>query len=208
MISLLITIAGVHLVALMSPGPDVFFVSQTAMSKSRSAAMCGVIGITLGMAFWSALSIQGLQILFEHFAWLQKIIMTAGGLYLCWIGFSLLKSVFAKPAGDTAKLELKDSCFKTFLFGLFVNLSNPKALIYFSSIFSLFITPGMDTTVQIWIFALVVAEAFLWFAFVALVLGMPVCRRKYQNVSRWIDFGAGALFMLFGGALCIESIRS
>lgn len=169
--------------------------------------MCGVIGITLGMAFWSALSIQGLQILFEHFAWLQKIIMAAGGLYLCWMGFSLLRSSFTKPSGDASRLELKDSCFKTFLFGLFVNLSNPKALIYYSSIFSLFITPGMGVAEQVWIFTFVVIESFLWFAFVALVLGMPACRRKYQKASRWIDFGAGALFMLFGGALCIESLR-
>ena len=39
---LFLTVALVHLVALMAPGPDFFFVSQTAVSRSRSEAMQGV----------------------------------------------------------------------------------------------------------------------------------------------------------------------
>ena len=43
---LFLTVALVHLVALMAPGPDFFFVSQTAVSRSRAEAMQGVVGIT------------------------------------------------------------------------------------------------------------------------------------------------------------------
>ena len=35
MLMLFLTVAMVHIVALMSPGPDFFFVSQTAVSRSR-----------------------------------------------------------------------------------------------------------------------------------------------------------------------------
>ena len=51
MLMLFLTVALVHIVALMSPGPDFFFVSQTAVSRSRKEAMMGVLGIT--MALWS-----------------------------------------------------------------------------------------------------------------------------------------------------------
>ena len=42
MLMLFLTVALVHIVALMSPGPDFFFVSQTAVSRSRKEAMMGV----------------------------------------------------------------------------------------------------------------------------------------------------------------------
>ena len=82
MLSTLFTIAAVHLIALMSPGPDCFIVMQTAVGRSRKEALCCVLGITLGVAFWAALSLLGLQWLFEQFAWLQQLIMFLGGLYL------------------------------------------------------------------------------------------------------------------------------
>mgnify|MGYP003220193789 CR=1 FL=1 len=85
MLSTLFTIAAVHLIALMSPGPDCFIVMQTAVGRSRKEALCCVLGITLGVAFWAALSLLGLQWLFEQFAWLQQLIMFLGGLYLGWL---------------------------------------------------------------------------------------------------------------------------
>lgn len=69
MLSTIFTIAAVHLIALMSPGPDCFIVMQTAVGRSRKEALCCVLGITLGVAFWAALSLLGLQWLFERFAW-------------------------------------------------------------------------------------------------------------------------------------------
>lgn len=54
MLSTLFTIAAVHLIALMSPGPDCFIVMQTAVGRSRKEALCCVLGITLGVAFWAA----------------------------------------------------------------------------------------------------------------------------------------------------------
>ncbi|CRL46690.1 Threonine efflux protein [Sodalis glossinidius str. 'morsitans'] len=57
MFMLFVTVALVHLIALMSPGPDSFFVSQTAASRSRRQAMYGVLGIILGVAIWAAVCI-------------------------------------------------------------------------------------------------------------------------------------------------------
>lgn len=49
MLSTIFTIAAVHLIALMSPGPDCFIVMQTAVGRSRKEALCCVLGITLGV---------------------------------------------------------------------------------------------------------------------------------------------------------------
>ena len=65
MMSLFFSIAVVHLIALMSPGPDFFFVTRTAMSQSRPKAMLGVLGFAAGIFVWAGVSILGLHILFE-----------------------------------------------------------------------------------------------------------------------------------------------
>ena len=85
-----------------------------------------------------------------------------------------------------------------FLYGLLTNLANPKAVIYFGSIFSTFITPDVNDAMKLALFCFVVIESFLWFGFVALVFGSNRPRQLYQKLGKWIDAIAGALFSIFG----------
>lgn len=208
--SFIFSLMVIHLVALMTPGPDFFFVTQTAVSRSRAEALYGVTGITLGVVFWAALSLIGLQWIFEQFAWLHRGLLVAGGLYLMWHGYNLLKSALRKPEaseGGAKPAELPVSKVRAFTMGLFTNLANAKAVVYFSSIFSMMLTPDMSSSMRWGIFGIVVAETFLWFALVALVFHLPVMRRGYLRLSRWIDGLAGALFGVFGLALLWEARR-
>lgn len=140
MLMLFFTVAMVHIVALMSPGPDFFFVSQTAVSRSRKEAMMGVLGITCGVMVWAGVALLGLHLIIEKMAWLHTIIMVGGGLYLCWMGYQMLRGALKKQdaAASSPHIELAQSG-RSFLKGLLTNLSNPKAIIYFGSVFSLFV---------------------------------------------------------------------
>ena len=57
----LISIALIHLFALMSPGPDFFFVTQSAIRQSRSHALCAALGIALSILVWSICAVSGLN---------------------------------------------------------------------------------------------------------------------------------------------------
>lgn len=96
MLMLFLTVAMVHIVALMSPGPDFFFVSQTAVSRSRKEAMMGVLGITCGVMVWAGIALLGLHLIIEKMARLHTLIMVGGGLYLCWMGYQMLRSALKK----------------------------------------------------------------------------------------------------------------
>lgn len=197
--SLFITIAIVHIIALMSPGPDFFFVSQTAVSRSRHEAMAGVAGITLGVAIWAALALLGLQLLLHRLIWLERLIAVGGGLYLCWMGLKMLRSAFKpSPTQAAEPVQVFVGAWRSLRNGLFTNLANPKVVIYFGSIFSAFVGTGVPAATRWGLWALVVAETFLWFSFVAGCFALPVMRRGYLRISRWIDGCAGAVFMLFG----------
>ncbi len=185
MFSTLVTIAGVHIIALASPGPDTFIVMQTAASKSRKEAMMCVVGITVGVAAWAAVSLLGLQWLFDQFAWLHKTIMLMGGIYLGWMGFKIMKSSLKASTSATAdSLGTQEAKSKPFLTGLFTNLANAKALVYFSSVFALFIRPDMEWTQSFPIFLLVITETFLWFSFVGLLIGLPKPKRIYRSAGK------------------------
>lgn len=208
MLILFLTVAAVHLVALMSPGPDFFFVSQTAMSRSRKEAMMGAFGITLGVLVWAAVALMGLHLLLQKMAWLQQIITVGGGLYLCWMGWQLLKSARAQKAAGHAMPDSRPVVLpargKTFMRGLLTNLSNPKAVIYFGSIFSLFVGDSVGNGERWGLFALISLETLAWFSVVVMVFALPVMRRGYQRLAKWIDGVAGVLFAGIGIHLIIS----
>lgn len=201
MLILFLTVAMVHLIALMSPGPDFFFVSQTAVSRSRREAMMGVVGISLGVMVWAGVALLGLNLILQKMAWLHQIIMVGGGLYLCWMGWQLLRSARAQNAQTTPTEEVAvvlPKAGRSFIRGLLTNLSNPKAVIYFGSVFSLFVGEDVGAGARWGLFMLITGETFIWFSLVAVVFALPAMRRGYQRLAKWIDGVAGVLFTGFG----------
>ncbi|WP_410013190.1 threonine export protein RhtC [Sodalis sp. C49] len=206
MLILFVTVAMVHLIALMSPGPDFFFISQTAASRSRRDAMMGVLGISLGVAVWAAVALMGLHLLLMKMKWLHSLITVGGGLYLCWMGWQLLRAA-RRPAapqagGHPAAALLRSG--RTFVRGLLTNLANPKAVIYFGSVFSLFVGDDVPAGARWGLFILIIAETLMWFSIVAVVFALPAMRRGYQRLARWIDGVAGVFFAGFGISLIIS----
>ncbi|AMH10176.1 threonine export protein RhtC [Klebsiella aerogenes] len=205
MLMLFLTVALVHIIALMSPGPDFFFVSQTAVSRSRKEAMMGVLGITGGVMVWAGVALLGLHLIIEKMAWLHTLIMVGGGLYLCWMGYQMLRGALKETDVSAAEpqVELARSG-RSFLKGLLTNLANPKAIIYFGSVFSLFVGDNIGAGARWGIFLLIVLETLAWFTIVASLFALPKMRRGYQRMAKWIDGIAGTLFAGFGIHLIIS----
>ncbi|MEB3768059.1 threonine export protein RhtC [Acinetobacter sp. MD2] len=200
MITALLTLVFIHFCALITPGPDFFLVSQTAISRSRRQAVLVVIGITVAVMTWATLALLGLNIIFEKMVWLKQVLLVVGGLYLCWLGLQMLRSAFAKKteATEVVVLELPQSDMKFFLKGLLTNLSNPKAVIYFGSVFSLFLAnPALDHLHWL-LFIIISVETLLWFLFVVFIFSLPSFKMAYQNAAKWIDGISGGIFTTFG----------
>ncbi|MFW1801230.1 threonine export protein RhtC [Acinetobacter nematophilus] len=199
MLIALSTLIFIHFCALITPGPDFFLVSQTAISRSRKQSIFVVLGITAGVMFWAFFALMGLNIIFEKMAWLRHVILVVGGIYLCWLGYQMLKSVLSKKVlTPQHHFELPQSNFRFFLKGFLTNLSNPKAVIYFGSVFSIFLAnPNLDGLHSL-LFVIVSIETLIWFSFVAFVFSLPSFKAAYQNASKWIDGVSGGIFTLFG----------
>lgn len=198
MLVALSTLIFIHFCALITPGPDFFLVSQTAISRSRKEAVLVVLGICIGAMLWSLLALMGLNIIFEKMAWLKQGLLIAGGLYLCWLGYQMLRSAFSKNNQTINPITLPQSPYLFFMKGLLTNLSNPKAIIYFGSVFSLFLTNPLFDQHHSLLFIIVSVETALWFTLVAFVFSLPAFRTVYQNFAKWIDGVSGGIFTLLG----------
>lgn len=202
MLIALCTLIFIHFCVLITPGPDFFLVSQTAISRSRKQSIFVVLGITAGVMFWAFLALAGLNIIFEKMAWLKQVMLVVGGIYLCWLGYQMLRSALSKKETVSQHhFELPQSNLRFFLKGFLTNLSNPKAVIYFGSVFSVFLAnPHLDGVHSL-LFIIVSVETLIWFSFVAFVFSLPSFKAAYQNASRWIDGISGGIFTLFGAYL-------
>lgn len=164
----------------------------------------GVLGITCGVMVWAGVALLGLNLILARMAWLHNIIMVGGGLYLCWMGYQMLRGALKKrrwlggAAGGAGpqRTQLRE--------GLLTNLANPKAIIYFGSVFSLFVGDSVGAGARWGIFLLIIVETLARFMVVASLFALPGMRRGYQRMAKWIDGIAGTLFAGFGIHLIIS----
>ena len=204
----LISIALIHFFALISPGPDFFFVTQSAIRQSRSHALFAALGISLSILVWSICAISGLHYLFQKMAWLQQVLMILGGLYLLYLGIQLLKSAFNKNLASISKKQneiLPQKSHSTLLVqGFLTNMANPKALVYFSSVFALAINTDAPLSTQSSLLFLIWIESLVWFALVAYLFSWHKMNTYYQRFSNWIDGLTGGIFISFGCYLILN----
>ena len=115
-ISTLLSVAALHVLVLVIPGPDVLLVSQTAVARSRRAALLAGAGVVGGIACWAALALLGINVLFQNFAWIHGVIRVAGGAYLLFMAFNLWRSSF-KAQTETAPVQTPLGDVKAFRSG-------------------------------------------------------------------------------------------
>ncbi|WP_299546788.1 LysE family translocator [uncultured Helicobacter sp.] len=182
----------------LTPGPDVLFTLRNTLSYGAKAGFLSVFGIFLGWLVFLSLIYFGLT----HFlssAFMQGVLSAIGGIYLCYIAFLLLRTKPKLQFQNTQFASTNPSLVLLIPKGLFVNLSNPKAILFFGVI----ITPFMQ---QHLLLSLSVLLSSLISAFILIIL-LAVFFKKFINDSLFnkIDKICGILFLFFAFFLLTES---
>lgn len=200
--NVLLAVAALHLVVLVVPGPDVLLVSRAALARSRRAALLAGLGVCLGIACWAGLALLGINFLFAQFPWIHGVIKVAGGLYLLWMGLNLWRSAgHGEAEAGTQSPAVAHSDWANLRAGFLTNIANPKAAVFFGSVFSSVLgahtTPGLKLAV----FGVVVSLSLAWFALVACGMSTRPVQAAYLRARKGIDRVAGTLMLGFGGLL-------
>lgn len=138
-IRLLLVFAVTEFLLCLTPGPAVLLVVSQGVRSGFKSSQRGILGILAGNAIYFVLSALGLGALLMSSAVLFQIIKWVGAAYLVFIG---LKMLFAKGAAsaDDLAIEAKPS-MRLFSEGLVTQLSNPKAIVFFSALLPQFLSP-------------------------------------------------------------------
>jgi threonine efflux protein len=195
--STLVAIAGVHALALISPGPNVIAVSHAAVSQSRRAGVAVAAGVSVGALIWSAAAALGLAVLLTQASGLATALKIAGGAFLIVLGISHLGHRGDAGHGDEAKVA-PPSTRRLIARGLAVNLTNPKSIFFFASVFAGLLPPDAGAGVRIAAVAVIVVNAAVWHTALAVALSTRRSRRAYTASQRVVRRIAGGLFVLFG----------
>ncbi|MCS6119358.1 LysE family transporter [Shewanella baltica] len=219
-LSLLLTLAVIHSVALISPGPDFAIMVKIATQQSRSTAIAAAVGISIAILAHTILSLTGVSLLIKSSHTLYLLVQIVGASYLAWMGFGALRAGLAilakrKASASTnagtnvdalsADVEGTTSIAgglggamsqkQGFLTGLYTNLLNPKALVFFLTLFSALITPSVTTSTKIASAVLLLSLSLAWFGFLAVMLSKAQVQLKLQRLTPIIDAIIGVIFM-------------
>ena len=201
----LLLITSVHLLAAASPGPDFVLVSQQTLCNGKRAGLFCSLGIALGLSVHILYSVFGLAALIANSASALWVIKLLGGSYLIYLGISGLRAKATKQAAIATGKVAQDSAFKTIGLGFLCNALNPKAPIYFISLFTIVISQSSPTQ-YLFIYGLwMMVLQFMWFAFVTLLLSSPVITAKFHSLGYWINRITGSAMLLLGINLLFSS---
>jgi threonine/homoserine/homoserine lactone efflux protein len=197
-VSVLAAFAAVHLLVAASPGPAFLAVSRTAIGASRSAGLIAAAAMATGAMIWAVATFFGLHVLFAQAPWLYDAMRLGGAAYLIYLGIGMLREAWRGGAPAEAAIPVAGRA--TFLRCLAVQLSNPKAAVFFGSIFVTLLPADAPLWVKGAALAILGMNEFGWYALVALVLSAPRARRVYGRAKRALD-------ALFGGFLAALGLK-
>ncbi|GAL23488.1 L-lysine permease [Vibrio maritimus] len=105
-ITILVTLATVHFVALMSPGPDFALVVQNATRFGRQTGFYIALGLSFGILLHSIFSLTGVSYVVHQHPTLFAVVQIAGGSYLLYLGIGALRSVWVDGHSATSLVIL------------------------------------------------------------------------------------------------------
>lgn len=187
----------VCMAGVMSPGPNFVAVTHRAVTSHRAESLALVGGIVCVNALWAGAALFGLGVVFALFPWLFWSVKLLGAAYLVWFGVQLLRRAKA-PLPARTQAASSSTCARAFRDGLVTNLSNPKSMVFYASVFSAAVPAGASTATLTAMVLMVALIALLWYGGVALVLSAGHAARAYRRAKPAIERSCGVLLIAFG----------
>ena len=201
----LITAIGlIHLVALVSPGPDFVVACRNTLMYSRSIGIYTAVGFGLGICVHISYAVFGLSWLIANNELIFTVIQYLGAFYLMLIGFQSLRSFQSQISQETVTVSSRISPFQSIRIGFITNVLNPKATLFFLSLFSTMLDPTVGELTLVVISVLLVVTTIFWFSLVALLISHPhftaVLKRYEKTVHHFFGvllIGIGCVILIF-----------
>lgn len=154
----------------LMPGPDILFVINQSLDKKKNGIITS-LGLCTGLIFHTMFLAFGLSALINSYKDLMTFLKYFGTMYLFYLAYLEIKSVNKINKSLNSKL---------FLRGLYMNLINPKVLIFFIAYFPNFL---FSDTIKISNQFLMLGFVFILQALVVFILVSVLANKLIKYLS-------------------------
>lgn len=204
-------------ILLVAPGADFALIVRQSIMHGRRAAFTTSLGIGASLMFHISYTILGIGLIVSQSLYLFSLIKWAGAAYLFYLGIKALRdkplsSVDAEkmlqaddqPIQSQEKTNSAKRCFTTisakrcFTMGFITNALNPKAVLFFLSLFSSLVSHETPVIIQGIYGALIAVIVIGWFAIVTLFFTLEPVRKRFFAMGAWFNRVTGMVFIGLG----------
>lgn len=186
----LVSLVFLHMLAVASPGPDFMIVVKQSIQNGRRSGILTSIGIGCGLLLHCIFALTILTSILHFFPEFLVVLKIVSVSYLLYMAYGCFRSKQTSEEINTQKSEKK-----SFLIGLFTNLTNPKVILYITVIFTN-ITDQYPLPVLFGFSLYLSLQTIAWFILVSYLFCHQKTRQIYLNYQRKIDV-AMALLLIY-----------
>lgn len=189
-----------------SPGPSTILLVNNALVHGPSRAILILTGDLVAVAGLAACSLLGVGALLEANPTVFMVVKVVGAVYLLWLGMQQFRMAQAVPttSGQPTTLQSVSVLWRQ---SFMVGLSNPKAILFFSSLLPQFISSQQDSHIA------TLLPLILLFVFIKLIVSSAYALAAQTVVTKlakpgaavWGKRAAGSVLMLFGIFMAINA---
>jgi RhtB (resistance to homoserine/threonine) family protein len=204
-VPVILTVAVIHLLAVISPGPDFMMITRNSLIYSRRTGLYSSIGLGLGILVHVTYSLIGLGYIISKSILLFSLIKYLGAAYLIYIGYKSLtsKARFSEQNGSTQKKDI--SKLEAIKIGFLTNVLNPKATLFFLSLFTIIVTPQTPFAIKLFMGIEMSAVTIIWFAFVAYLFSHQFVTRRIHKIQHLAEKFIGIVLIGLGVKVALST---
>jgi len=194
-------------VAMLVPGPDMFFVLGCGIRGGPRAGLLATCGVATSEAIHVGLAAAGLSALFAAVPAAFTAVRLIGAAYLVYLGIQSIRHRSNFDIDSISARTTKMSGHTYFVRGLMTNLLNPKMVTFSVALLPQFVNPNLG---HVWaqfavLGVILVAFEFLVDGTVGVLAGrIGAWLRRRRAVQRALDVAAGGIFIGLGVRLAFE----
>ena len=191
-----LTLGIIMFLGAMLPGADFAIVTKNSLLHSRKAGLYTALGI--GTAIWVHMTycVLGLAVVIQKSSWIFHTIQYIGALYLVYLGVMLLKPHAIKNIDSNTGVSQSTplSNGQAFRQGFICNLLNPKATLFFLTIFSAIATTQTTLLLNLAYAVEIFLTAMLWFCSLVYLI-------SHKRVTAWLSKSTKMIEKILGVVL-------
>jgi RhtB (resistance to homoserine/threonine) family protein len=199
-------LAAAHLLAVVSPGPDFAVVVKQSVTHGRRTAIWTSVGVGSAIIFHVSYSLLGVGLLIRNSPTWFNAVKYAGAIYLAWLGFQALRAKRRELAPALSERAAPPGAARAFAAGFLTNALNPKATLFFISLFVMLIRPQTPLVIRAAYGAWMALITMAWFSLVAVTFTRGEAQQFFQRYAVWIDRALGIVLLAFSAALLLASV--